>query len=185
MRCPFASWQPSPNYTRGRSGVAVDRVVIHQTDGQPHLERAAAHLCNAESERRVSAHFLVGQGGELVQLVGLDDTAWHCSGWNKRSIGIEHIARTPGELGKDDPGLPLTKAQLIQSVRLVAWLLRELGLPLESVMPHCSSPVTTHKDCGQAQADGGIWPWPEYREAIEDQLRNTPQSVEGEACATT
>lgn len=168
MRCPFAIWQPSPNFNTGRGGVVVDRVVIHQTDGQPRLDRAVEHLRNAEpsSGHRVSAHFLVGQAGEVFQLVDTADTAWHCSGWNKRSVGIEHIARTPGELSKADPGLPLTAAQLEASARLVAWLLKELGLELDAVVPHCSSPTTTHKDCGRADVDGGIWPWADYLRLI-------------------
>lgn len=167
MRCPFSIWQPSPNYTRGRSGVAVDRVIVHQTDGQPRLDRAVEHLRNpSPTGSPVSAHFLVGQAGEVVQLVDTEDTAWHCSGWNKRSVGIEHVARTPGELGKDDRGLPLTVAQLTASARLVGWLLAQLGLPLDAVVPHCSSPVTTHHDCGRDETDGGIWPWADYLRLI-------------------
>ena len=166
MRCPFASWTASPNFTKGRSGAAIDRIVVHQTDGQPRLDRAVEHLANPDSEHRVSAHFLIGREGEVVQLVDVGDTAWHCSGWNKSSIGIEHCARAPKELGHDDPGLPLTEPQLDASARLVAWLLRELGLQLAAVVPHCSSPVTTHKDCGRDVADGGIWPWAEYIKRI-------------------
>lgn len=164
MRCPFATWAPSPNYTHGRGGTAVDFVVIHQTDGQPRVDRALVHLQNTEpsSGHRVSAHFLVSQVGEVYQLVDTDDSAWHCSGWNKRSVGIEHVARTPKELGPDDLGLPLTAEQLRASAKLVAWLLRELKLPIEAVVPHCSSPTTTHRDCGQNVVDGGIWPWEAY-----------------------
>lgn len=169
MRCPFATWTPSPNYSRGRSGVAIDKIVYHITDGQPRLDRAVEHLRNPNpTGSPVSAHFLVGQAGEVVQLVDTEDTAWHCSGWNKRSVGIEHVARTPGEHGKDDPGLPLTGAQLEASARLVGWLLAQLGLPLDAVVPHCSSPVTTHKDCGRADSDGGIWPWASYLEMVRN-----------------
>lgn len=167
MRCPFATWVPSPNYNRGRSSVAVDRIVIHHTDGQPRLDRAVEHLCNPNpTGSPVSAHFVIGQAGEIVQLVDIDNTAWHCSGWNKQSVGIEHVARTPGELGHDDPGLPLTVAQLASSARLVRWLLAQMGLSLDSVVPHCSSPVTTHRDCGRADRDGGIWPWVQYRKLV-------------------
>lgn len=164
MRYPIATWAPSPNYTRGRSGTAVDLIVIHNTDGNARSDRAVEHLRNPEPSngKRVSAHFLIGQTGEVFQLVDTFDTAWHCSGWNKRSVGIEHVARTPGELSHDDPGLPLTTEQLAASAKLVAWLLREFGLPIEAVVPHCSSPVTTHKDCGRDIAAGGIWPWEAY-----------------------
>lgn len=172
MRCPFATWAPSPNYSRGRDNTPVDLIVQHHTDGQVRTDRALAHLQNAEpsSGHRVSAHFLIGQAGDVFQLVDVDDAAWHCSGWNKRSVGIEHVARTPRELGRDDPGLPLTAAQLRASAQLVAWLLRELKLPIEAVVPHCSSPVTTHKDCGQDVVDGGIWPWEAYLDLVCEQL---------------
>ena len=164
MRYPLAIWAPSPNYTRGRGGTIVDLITIHHTDGQARSDRAIAHLRNPEpsSGHRVSAHFLVGQAGEVYQLVDTLDTAWHCSGWNARSVGVEHVARTPGELSKTDAGLPLAAEQLRASAKLVAWLLHELKLPIEAVVPHCSSPTTTHKDCGRDAADGGIWPWEEY-----------------------
>ena len=172
MRYLQATWAPSPNYTRGRGGHKVDLVTIHNTDGQPRSDRAVAHLRNPEPSNghRVSAHFLVGQDGEVFQLVDTADTAWHCSGWNARSVGVEHVARTPREHGKGDQGFPLTAEQLRASAKLVGWLLRELGLPVEAVVPHCSSPTTTHHDCGRDQADGGIWPWEEYVGMVAEAL---------------
>lgn len=166
-RCPFAEWHGSPNFTRGRSS-AVDRLVIHITDGQPLLYRAIEHLCKPSS--RVSAHFLVGQAGEVMQLVELDDTAWHARGMNGRSVGIEHIARTPGELGPDDPGLPLTAPQLAASARLLRWLSSQLQLPLDAqhVIPHHLVEGTTHRDCGRSILDGGIWPWEQYWESLRN-----------------
>ena len=170
MKYPSAIWTPSPNHS-SRSGVTVDRVVIHQTDGRERLDRAVEHLCNPSPSngKRVSAHFVVGQAGsgEVAQLVELSRAAWHCSSWNTRSVGIEHVARTPGELGRDDKGLPLAEAQLEASARLVAWLLREFHLSIDDVVPHCSSPTTTHRDCGRAVEDGGIWPWDRYLGLIE------------------
>ena len=129
-----------------------------------------AHLRNAEAEKRVSAHFLVGQAGEVFQLVDVLDTAWLCSGWNARSIGVEHVACTPGELSRADAGLPLTAEQLRASAKLVAWLLHELKLPIEAVVPHCSSPTTTHHDCGKDAAEGGIWPWEDYVGMVAEAL---------------
>ena len=170
MRYPLATWAPSPNYTRGRGDAVVDLVVIHHTDGQVRSDRAVAHLRNAEAEKRVSAHFLVGQSGDIFQLVDTLDTAWHCSGWNARSVGVEHVARTPEELSKADAGIPLTAEQLRASAKLVAWLLHELKLPIEAVVPHCSSPTTTHHDCGKDVAEGGIWPWEDYVGMVAETL---------------
>lgn len=149
----------------------------------------------------MSAHFAVGRGvEELVQLVDTELAAWHASGWNGRSVGIEHCARTPGELDRrgrwaalsyskriklldhgapvsltdspSDPGLLPTAPQLATSARLVAWLCRELGLPVdaEHVVGHCVVPGTTHTDCGRDVANGGIWPWADYLEMVREEF---------------
>lgn len=171
-----AQWLPSPNFTRGRSK-PIDCIVLHHTDGQPRLDRAVAHLRKtradylAEGRDRgpVSAHFLVGQGGEVVQLVRIEDVAWHASGVNGVSVGIEHIARTPGELGKDDPGLLLTDAQLDASAALVRWLCARLKLPVDGrhIIPHCRVVGTSHHDCGLDVEEGGIWDWRDYFRRLE------------------
>ena len=160
---PKASWAPSPNFSRGRRE-PVSLIVIHITDGQPRLDRCVERFQKAKTQ--ASAHFVVGRAGEVVQLVKLGDRAWHDSGRNGISVGIEHVARTPGELGPDDEGLALTEAQLDASAELVAWLLGHLKLGLEAVVPHCSNPASSHRDCGRDIDDGGIWPWKRYRELI-------------------
>lgn len=164
---PLAVWCASPNFTRGR-GKPVDAIVYHHTDGQPHIDRAVRHLQKSRADYAaegrdkggVSAHFLVGQGGEVVQLVHIADTAWHASGVNARTIGIEHCARTPGELGLDDPGLKLTQPQLAASAALVAWLCARFSLPVDDahILPHHCIPGTSHSDCGLDVLRGGIWP---------------------------
>lgn len=169
MRYPSAVWLPSPNFTRGRA-LPVDRVVIHITDGNARLDQSVAHLCSADIPHRVSAHFLVGQGGEIVQLVELTDTAWHAAAWNSRSVGIEHVARTPRELGRHDLGLALTPEQLEASAQLVRWICAQLGIPCDPthVVPHCAVPGSTHEDCALDVARGGIWPWRDYWRMLSD-----------------
>lgn len=187
MRYPVAEWKPSPNHS-SRGNATVDLICIHQTDGGPSFEHAASHLCKPEAQ--VSAHFVIGRCGEVAQLVDTDYAAWHDSGRNKRSIGIEHVARTPGELNCKwdglskatkqalgakssdalDPGLLLTEEQLDASAALVAWLLKQLDLSIDSVVPHCSNPSSTHRDCGRDVADGGIWDWSDYRRRINAKL---------------
>lgn len=160
---PKASWAPSPNYSRGRRE-PVSLIVIHITDGQPRLDRCVERFQKAKTQ--ASAHFIVGRAGEVVQLVKLGDRAWHDSGRNGISVGIEHIARTPGELGPDDEGLALTETQLDASAELVSWLLGHLKLGLEAVVPHCSNPESSHRDCGLDVEEGGIWPWATYRAQV-------------------
>ena len=163
---PGALWAPSPNYSRGRRE-PVRLIVIHITDGQPRVDRCVERFQRAKTQ--AAPHFVVGRTGEVVQLVKLEDRAWHDSGRNGESVGIEHVARTPGELGPDDAGLPLTDAQLEASARLVSWLLQRFGLEADAVVGHYTNPETSHHDCGlgdDATTGGGrcgIWPWARYR----------------------
>lgn len=177
---PLATWAPSPNHS-SRKGATVDRIVIHVTDGGPSLRNCVERFQRTETQ--AAPHFVVGRGGEVVQLVQLDRAAWHSSGWNRESVGIEHVARTPGELkgwpklsretrrklvetdedaeATTDPGLMPTDAQIAASSALVRWLCAMLGLPYdrEHVVGHYENPTTSHEDCGRGEGDGGIWPW--------------------------
>ena len=177
---PGAVFSPSPNHS-SRKGAVVDKIVLHITDGSPSLKNCVERFQRPET--KASPHFVVGRDGTVVQLVELDRAAWHASGWNRESVGIEHIARTPGELkgwaklsretrrklveseadaeATTDPGLMPTEAQLAASVTLVRWLCEKLGLPMDRrhVVGHYESPTTTHEDCGRGDDDGGIWPW--------------------------
>ena len=177
---PGAVWMPSPNHS-SRKGAVIDKVVIHITDGSPSLSGCVERFQRPAT--KASPHFVIGRGGEVVQLVALDRAAWHASGWNRESVGIEHIARTPGELKgwaklsretrrklvecdedadtEIDPGLMLTEAQIEASAALIKWLCERLGLPCdrEHVRGHYECPGTTHEDCGLDRAAGGIWPW--------------------------
>ena len=170
---PGALWAPSPNYSRGRRE-PVSLIVIHITDGQPRTDRCVSRFQQAKTQ--ASPHFVVGRAGEVVQLVKLEDRAWHDSGRNGASVGIEHIARTHGELGPDDVGLPLTEEQLAVSAALVSWLLGHLNLGLDAVVGHYTNPASSHHDCGlgdDATTGGGrrgIWPWERYRQMIQKEL---------------
>lgn len=68
-------------------------LVMHFTAGG--YDGAVSWLCNPAA--KASAHLVVGEGGEVTQLVGFDRTAWHAgrsewagvNGLNPVSIGIE------------------------------------------------------------------------------------------------
>ena len=80
----------SPNFDERRPTL----VIIHHTSGDS-LEGAVSTLTSAE--RKVSAHYLIGREGEIVQLVEENARAWHAgkSWWagftdiNSVSLGIE------------------------------------------------------------------------------------------------
>ncbi|MBX3460229.1 MAG: N-acetylmuramoyl-L-alanine amidase [Planctomycetes bacterium] len=82
---PTIIWDPSPNYTAGRT-VAIDSIVIHTTEGS--YNGAVSWLKNPSSG--ASAHYVIREdGGQIKQLVADNNRAWHATYYNNRSIGIE------------------------------------------------------------------------------------------------
>jgi N-acetylmuramoyl-L-alanine amidase len=87
-----STWQPSPNFGERRPTV----VVVHHT-GSNSVDAALQTLL--DPARRVSAHYLIGRDGRLLQLVDERHRAWHAgdSRWgsitdvNSTSIGIELV----------------------------------------------------------------------------------------------
>ena len=80
----------------------------------------------------VSAHYIVGQDGRVLQLVSEDDTAYQAGQYsaNQRSIGIEHEASGM---------LPPSDALYEASARLQADIAARYGFALtvgETVIPH-------------------------------------------------
>lgn len=101
------------NFDEGRGGSALDRVVIHHNAG-----KAMSHsgVYGAFTNNGTSAHYNVDINGNICQFVHDSDTAWHCPGVNKKSIGIEHANCSGAEGGWDvgdetiDAGAHLTAA---------------------------------------------------------------------------
>src|SRR3712207_3108466 len=87
-------WQPSPNHGGLFAAGKADTIVVHYTAGRS-AKSSASTLSRPGSG--VSAHLVVGRGGELFQLVPFDTVAWHAgasawkgrTGLNRYSIGIE------------------------------------------------------------------------------------------------
>lgn len=80
------------NYTRGRQGNAVRKVVVHYT-----ATGASAHdnlLYFSRSKADASAHYFIDKDGALRQNVREADTAWHAGNWpmNLMSVGIEVVS---------------------------------------------------------------------------------------------
>jgi N-acetylmuramoyl-L-alanine amidase len=83
-------WQPSPNFDQRRPNF----VILHQTSNDT-VAKALSTL--TDPQRKVSAHYLIGRDGSVIQLVDESARAWHAgdSWWggstdlNSASIGIE------------------------------------------------------------------------------------------------
>ncbi len=84
----------SPNFGERRDGLRPELVVIHYT-AMRDCAGAAKALC--DPVREVSAHYLIGRDGAVLELVDPEMRAWHAGTgeWrgaddvNSRSIGIE------------------------------------------------------------------------------------------------
>lgn len=156
---------PSPNWNERPEGAAIDMLVLHYT-GMPTAEGALCRLCDPAAA--VSAHYLVGEGGEVVALVPEEKRAWHAgvSWWQGRanlndvSIGVEIV--NPGhEWGYR----PFPPAQMEAVARLARSILGRWPIPPSRVVAHSDIAPTRKQDPGElfdwaalARAGVGLWP---------------------------
>ena len=117
----------SSNYTNDSRGAGqIDWVVNHCTVGS--YNSAINWFQN--SSANVSAHYVIsnyehtdGAPGEVTQMVHHEDQAWHASGSNSPTIGIEHEWH-------EDYGRYFTDACYEASAQVCRYLSFELGVPL-------------------------------------------------------
>ncbi len=167
---PGALWVPAnPSNYRERPQhrkKAYDLIVIHITSGRADPYGPARMW--QRPKHGSSAHFVVGQDGRLLQCVPLRYAAFHAHAANEHSVGIEHCAREPRELGKDDPGMPPTPQLYASSAALVAYLLKAAGLPVAhhvTIMGHAEADKrTTHRGC----PDKAPWDWELYLAMVQN-----------------
>jgi len=108
---PAAFYVPSPNFDDRPDGTIIDLLVVHnislppgQFGGRGIIELFTNRLNPDDhpyyrqiADAKVSSHFLIRRGGELIQFVPCSHRAWHAgqSAWKARgrcndfSIGIE------------------------------------------------------------------------------------------------
>ena len=155
----------SGNYRASTSQRSIERVVIHITDGGPKITGTIGWFQNPAA--KVSAHYVIGQDGEVVQMVKHNDVAWHARSANGTGIGIEHVANTKG--------LKPTQAQLCASAALVAWLCDTYGIPMDRthILGHSEADKgTTHTGCPNA-----VWNWPYYMGLVTSRSCYAPEDA--------
>ena len=141
----------SPNHDERQ--LPISMVVIHYTEMQD-KGFAIERLCDPKA--KVSANYLIGKAGEVVQLVPEDKRAWHAgvSYWrgikdvNSASIGIE----------LDHPGHkygyePFPDAQFEALVPLVARMVKRYDIPRANVVGHSDVAPARKIDPGE------LFPW--------------------------
>jgi N-acetyl-anhydromuramyl-L-alanine amidase AmpD len=137
----------SGNYRVSAPPRTINRIVIHITDGGPNINGTISWFQNPNA--KVSAHYVVGQDGEVVQMVEHNNVAWHARRANGDSIGIEHCANTHG--------LMPTEQQYCASAALVSWLCDQYGIPKDRthILGHSEADTgTSHTGCPNA-----VWDW--------------------------
>jgi hypothetical protein len=123
----------TPNYTAGRGGNTIKKIVIHHMVGT--IEGADKTF--QDTVRQTSAHYGVARDGRTWQWVAESSTAWHAGSFtvNQQSIGIEHE-----DLAHDD----FTETLYQTSARLIAEICNRYGLPINAntIIPHRSIVAT-------------------------------------------
>lgn len=151
---PVASrFVPSPNHGERPAGQRPDMLILHYT-GMPQEREALGWLCNPAS--KVSAHYLVLESGEAVQLVPETRRAWHAGlgAWagafdmNNCSIGIE-IANAGHPAGLP----PFPDVQIESVIRLCRDIVGRWGIHPTRVLGH--SDVAP----GRKEDPGERFPW--------------------------
>ena len=170
----------SPAVTGGRGGKAIDRIVIHITDA-PTTSSTVNHFSRAGANS--SAHYLVGQDGEIVQFVPEADTAWHAKGANQRSIGIEHVAVKAGGVDYDGThfdALAPSDTQYCESAALVTALCDKYGLTPDrtTIIGHREADTgTSHTSCPD-----GNWNWDHFMDLVTNRYcKAQPAATNGTA----
>jgi AmpD protein len=152
---------PSPNFDTRPDGTAIELVVVHGISLPPRefggdgierlftnrLDPAAHPFYATVAGLRVSAHFAIRRGGELVQFVSCNERAWHAgvSSWRGRarcndfSVGVELE-------GADD--VRYETAQYAMLARLVKALSRRY--PIRAVTGHSDIAPGRKTDPGPA-----------------------------------
>jgi N-acetylmuramoyl-L-alanine amidase len=151
-----ALWQPSPNFDQRRPNF----VILHQTSND-NVEKALATL--TDPQRKVSAHYLIGRDGAVMQLVDESARAWHAgdSWWggntdlNSASIGIE-LDNTGDE--------PFAEAQIAALLVLLDELRTRYRIPQANFLAHGDIAPARKVDPGRlfpwqrlAQQGFGLW----------------------------
>ena len=147
-----SEWVYSPNYFEAERGSGdINLIVIHTMQGS--LEGSVSWFQNPSSE--VSSHYLVGDDGELVQMVKEKDTAWHAASYNSESIGIEHEGYTW------DSTWP-TESMYLASAKLVRSLGLKYGIPMDR------GHIVGHNELYSRPDPGVYWDWDHYMDLIQD-----------------
>jgi N-acetylmuramoyl-L-alanine amidase len=133
-RMASAPFVPSPNQSARSNGATVTAVIVHATV-IPTLEATTRQFLTRSSQ--VSAHYVVGRDGAVVQMVEDTARAWHAGvselegvkGVNDFSVGIEIVNLNDG---RD----PFTDAQYEAVAAIIRHLREQYMIPDSRIVSH-------------------------------------------------
>ena len=150
---------PSPNFNERT--LPISMLVIHYTEMKP-VETALEKLTSEEGG--VSAHYLITEEGEVIQLVSEAKRAWHAgtSYWrgikdvNSASIGIE--LDHPGHAPENGGYRGFTEEQFAALVPLAARIVKDYDIARANVVGHSDVAPVRKIDPGE------LFPWERFAE---------------------
>lgn len=140
-------WTPSPNFDERQLPITI--LVMHYT-GMKDAASAINWLANPEA--KVSAHYVVTEDGQIVQMVDEEKRAWHAGRgfWrgitdvNSASIGIEIV--NPGhEFGY----APFPEEQMDAVTRLAHAIVKRHDITSSNVIGHSDLAPARKQDPGE------------------------------------
>ena len=157
---------PSPNHGERRAPFRPNALILHYT-GMPSGEAAIAWLRDPRSE--VSAHYVVEEDGEIIQMVAEARRAWHAGvgvwkgerDFNSASIGVEIV--NPGH---DGGSPPFPDAQIHAVIALCRDVRARHAIAPSRVLAHSDIAPRRKRDPGERfpwarLAHAGIGHWAE------------------------
>jgi N-acetylmuramoyl-L-alanine amidase len=160
----------TPSHDTRRDGIKPSLIILHYTDTDTAQDAIDRYLDQSPSDGfgRISPHYLIGQDGELYQLVEEQNRAWHAgAAWwrgmedlNSRSFGIEMAGH----------GDVFPKAQLETLVVLVSDLQGRWDIPAINVLGHSDVAPGRKVDPGPnfPWQETGLGVWPDEKDTGDD-----------------
>lgn len=141
---------PKENYTKGREGNTIDKVILHWIVGD--LKMCDTTFKNPK--RLASAHYGI-EDTLIHQYVEESDTAWHAGNWgvNTQSIGIEHSG---GELLADGKNRRKPSEETHKtSADLVYQICTKYNIPIDRkhILKHSEVSDAPTQCCGTLDVD--------------------------------
>ncbi len=144
-----------PESRSGEKLKELKNIAVHYV-GNPNTSAINNWSYFEHQKNYVSAHFIIGLDGEIIQCMPLDEVAWAVGNLegNYTSISIECCH--PDETGK------FTKETYESLIKLVSWLCNKFDLERDDVLRHYDY---TGKACPRYFVND-MWAWEDFKDEL-------------------